>query len=82
MTGTYGTVSFSKISADSWQSTYLGNGRQFEFFTSGPRAGILYAVPEPSTIVFAGIGIAMFGWSSWTRRRAQARRKMIEASIA
>jgi hypothetical protein len=39
-------------------------------------------VPEPSTIVFAGIGIAMFGWSSWTRRRAQARRKMIEASIA
>jgi autotransporter-associated beta strand protein len=82
MTGTYGTVSFSKISADSWQSTYLGNGRQFEFFTSGPRAGVLYAVPEPSTIVFAGIGIAMFGWSSWTRRRAQARRKMIEASIA
>jgi autotransporter-associated beta strand protein len=82
MTGTYGTVSFSKISAASWQSTYLGNGRQFEFFTSGPRAGVLYAVPEPSTIVFAGIGIAMFGWSSWTRRRAQARRKMIEASIA
>lgn len=45
-------------------------------------AGAIYAVPEPSTIVFAGIGMAMFGWSTWTRRRAQVRRKMIEASIA
>lgn len=82
MTGTYGNVTFSKITADSWQSTYLGSGRQFEFFTSGPRAGTLYAVPEPSTIVFAGIGAAMFGWSTWTRRRAKARRQAIESSVA
>ena len=26
-------------------------------------------VPEPDTIVFAGIGIAMAGWSLWKRRR-------------
>jgi hypothetical protein len=39
-------------------------------------------VPEPSTIVFAGIGIAMFGWSTWTRRRAKSRRQAIEAAIA
>ena len=45
-------------------------------------AGTLYAVPEPSTIVFAGIGIAMFGWSTLTRRRAKARRQAIEAAIA
>jgi fibronectin-binding autotransporter adhesin len=45
-------------------------------------AGTLYAVPEPSTIVFAGIGAAMFGWSTWTRRRAKARRQAIEASVA
>jgi len=45
-------------------------------------AGTLYAVPEPSTIVFAGIGMAMVGWSTLTRRRAKARRQAIEASIA
>ena len=85
MTGTYGTLNFSKVTDDFWQSQYLGNGQQFRFYVkdaNGGLAGTLYAVPEPSTIVFAGIGIAMFGWSSWTRRRAQARRKMIEASIA
>ena len=44
--------------------------------------GQLTVVPEPSTIVFAGIGLAMFGWSTWTRRRANARRQFIEASVA
>lgn len=29
----------------------------------------LVIVPEPSTIIFAGIGIAMAGWSAWNRRR-------------
>jgi autotransporter-associated beta strand protein len=82
MTGTYGSVNFYKVSADRWESQYLGNGREFAFFTSGPNAGVLYAVPEPSTMVFAGIGAAMFGWNSWTRRRAQLRRRLIEASIA
>jgi hypothetical protein len=46
------------------------------------KAGTLYAVPEPSTVVFAGIGAAMFGWSTWTRRRAKVRRRAIEAAIA
>ena len=82
MTGVYGNVSFTKVDADRWQSSYLGNGQEFSFFTSGANAGVLYAVPEPSTIVFAGIGIAMFGWSTLTRRRAKARRQAIEASIA
>jgi hypothetical protein len=26
-------------------------------------------VPEPDTMIFAGIGIAMAGWSIWKRRR-------------
>ena len=82
MTGVYGNVSFTKVDADRWQSSYLGNGQEFSFFTSGANAGVLYAVPEPSTIVFAGIGIAMFGWSTLTRRRAKARRQAIEAAIA
>jgi hypothetical protein len=85
MTGTYGTVNFHKISADVWQSDYLENGQQFNFYVNsvnGGVAGTLYAVPEPSTIVFAGIGMAMFGWSTRSRRRAKARGRAIEASIA
>jgi len=82
MTGTYGDVNFYKVSAERWESQYLGNGREFAFFTSGANAGVLYAVPEPSTMVFAGIGAAMFGWSSWTRRRANLRRRLIEGSVA
>jgi hypothetical protein len=85
MTGVYGNVSFTKIDSDVWQSQYLGNGQQFNFYVNsanGGVAGTLYAVPEPSTIVFAGIGIAMFGWSTWTRRRAKSRRQAIEAAIA
>ena len=45
-------------------------------------SGTLTVVPEPSTIVFAGIGVAMFGWSTWTRRRAKARRQVIDAALA
>ena len=45
-------------------------------------SGTLTVVPEPSTIVFAGIGVAMFGWSTWTRRRAPARRPVIDAALA
>ena len=29
----------------------------------------LVIVPEPDTMIFAGIGIAMAGWSIWKRRR-------------
>ena len=83
LTGTsYGTVSFTKVDADRWQTSYLGNGQEFSFFTSGANAGVLFAVPEPSSIVFAGIGVAMFGWSTWTRRRAKSRRRAVEATLA
>jgi hypothetical protein len=85
MTGVYGNVSFTKIDNDVWQSDYLGNGQQFNFYVNsvnGGVAGTLYAVPEPSTIVFAGIGMAMFGWSTLTRRRAKARRQALETAIA
>lgn len=29
----------------------------------------LVIVPEPDTVIFAGIGVAMVGWSLWKRRR-------------
>ena len=82
MSGVYGDLTFSKVDADRWESPYLGGSREFAFFTSGPNAGVLYAVPEPSTMVFAGIGMAMLGWSTWTRRRFRARLEAIEASLA
>jgi hypothetical protein len=85
MTGVFGNVNFTEIESGVWQSDYLGNGQQFNFITTTGNSGVagtLYAVPEPSTIVFAGIGIAMFGWSTLTRRRAKSRRQAIEAAIA
>jgi hypothetical protein len=81
MTGTFGNVTFYKDGPDRWNSQYLGNGRSFAFFTSGPNAGVLYAVPEPSSVVFAGIGAAMFGWRSWTRRRSKMRRQMAGSAL-
>ena len=69
-------------STGDWYTGWIaagGDGQQLKFSQS---TGTLTVVPEPSTIVFAGIGIAMFGWSTWTRRRAKSRRQAIEAAIA
>ena len=62
-----------------WLSSFNPNQQALVFSQAN---GTLTVVPEPSTIVFAGIGMAMFGWSTWTRRRANVRRQAIEASIA
>ncbi|MFM8891367.1 MAG: hypothetical protein ACKOTB_07045 [Planctomycetia bacterium] len=37
-------------------------------------------MPEPSTMVFAGIGAAMFGWQALTSHRRRNRRKVAEAA--
>ena len=66
------------VSGD-WLSSFNSNQQALVFSQS---TGTLTVVPEPSTIVFAGIGMAMFGWSTWTRRRAKVRRQAIEAAIA
>jgi len=85
MTGTFGTLNFRNYNGnnDLWVTDDFDNHTKgFAFYVksvNGGAAGTLYAVPEPSTIVLAGIGMAMFGWSTWTRRRANARRQVIEA---
>jgi autotransporter-associated beta strand protein len=69
-------------STGDWYTGWIatgGDGQQLKFSQS---TGTLTVVPEPSTIVFAGIGMVMFGWSTWTRRRSKARRQAIEAAIA
>ena len=62
-----------------WYTGWTANNQELKFSQS---TGTLTVVPEPSTIVFAGIGMAMFGWSTWTHRRARARMQVMEAAAA
>jgi hypothetical protein len=64
-----------KYGAGVWLSDWTAGGQRFIFSQSN---GQLTVVPEPSTIVFAGIGAAMLGWHTWTRSRRKARMKLIE----
>ena len=76
----YSGLTFTRdVNGDWWTDWTAGHQQILKFSES---TGTLSVVPEPSTIVFAGIGMAMFGWSTWTRRRAKARRQAIEAAIA
>ena len=85
-----GITTFYQGTDGDWYTGWDGvNGAVPAGWTSGGQSlkfsqstGTLTVVPEPSTIVFAGIGMAMFGWSTWTRRRAKSRRQAIEAAIA
>jgi hypothetical protein len=67
------------VQAGDWITGWNSDQQRLVFSQS---TGSLTIVPEPSTIVFAGIGMAMFGWSTWTRRRANVRRQAIEAATA
>ena len=42
------------------------------------QTGNLVVVPEPSTIVFAGLGVAMSGWTMWKKRRLS---KLLAAKV-
>ena len=85
-----GITTFYQGTDGDWYTGWDGvNGAVPAGWTSGGQSlkfsqstGTLTVVPEPSTIVFAGIGMAMFGWSTWTRRRAKSRRQAIETAIA
>jgi hypothetical protein len=69
-------------STGDWYTGWIAAGSDGQQLKFSQSTGTLTVVPEPSTIVFAGIGMAMFGWSTWTRRRAKTRRQAIEAAIA
>ncbi len=53
------TMSTQTVASANFGTGTVTNGQVVEFVV----------VPEPDTIVFAGIGIAMAGWSIWKRRR-------------
>jgi len=67
------------VQAGDWLTGWNSSNQRLIFSQS---SGTLTVVPEPATIVFASIGIAMFGWSTWTRRRARARQQAIDAALA
>jgi len=58
-------LSWTKI-GDNWSSGDIGSGKFFQYQNA---TGELVVVPEPSTLVFAGVGVAMAGWSAWKKRR-------------
>jgi hypothetical protein len=61
-----------------WLSPWTNNTKDGQRFIFNQVDGTLTVVPEPSTIVFAGIGAAMLGWHTWTRSRRKARMKLVE----
>lgn len=67
--GWAGVTGFTESSAGSglWITTNNSVTGQWLEFTSA--TGNLVVVPEPSTMVFAGVGVAMAGFSAWKKRR-------------
>ena len=74
-------TNFSTFALESPGSLYAGAFTKFGQEFIGPTAsdgtymvfqaatGNLVVVPEPSTMVFAGLGVAMSGWTMWKKRR-------------
>jgi len=62
----YSSLTWSGPVGGVWTSTETAD---FRYFTFDQNTGVLMIVPEPSTIVFAGLGIGMAGWSAWRKRR-------------
>lgn len=62
----YNGLTFTNNGSGEWTTPMASNGQYFVFYES---SGALVVVPEPSTIVFAGIGVGMAGWTTWKKRR-------------
>lgn len=61
----YAGLSFTQFGSE-WKA---GPGTDGTFLVFQAQTGNLVVVPEPSTIVFAGLGVAMSGWTMWKKRR-------------
>lgn len=65
-------TSLFTVNLANWQGTKPDAGNISVRINSTATGIDLVIVPEPNTVVFAGIGIAMAGWSLWKRRRHAA----------
>jgi hypothetical protein len=81
-TGSYGSLRFNYLGDGEWQATggSLGEGQSLSFYEDNShaiggryQAGQLVLVPEPSTIVIAGVGVLLAGWRAFSRRRSVRR---------
>jgi len=59
-------LSWGKDANNQWSSTAFSGNNYFVF---NETTGNLVVVPEPSTVVFAGVGVAVAGWTAWRKRR-------------
>lgn len=68
-TGPYSSLTFTQNGGEWTTGSFIGQGGQSQYLVFQSGTGNLVVVPEPSTIVFAGIGVAMSGWSVLKKRR-------------
>jgi len=61
----YAGLSFTKYGTE----FFTGPATNGTWLVFQAQTGNLVVVPEPSTIVFAGLGVAMSGWTMWKKRR-------------
>jgi hypothetical protein len=52
-----------------WVSPTIQNDDGTQYFAFDSKTGELVVVPEPSTMVFAGLGMAISGWHWLSKRR-------------
>ena len=75
----YDTLTFSQFGTEWSTQPFVGAGGQSQWLVFQAQSGNLVVVPEPSTIVFAGLGVAMSGWTMWKKRRLS---KILAAKVA
>jgi hypothetical protein len=75
----YDTLSFTQFGTEWSTQPFIGQGGQQQWLVFQAQTGNLVVVPEPSTIVFAGLGVAMSGWTMWKKRRLS---KLLAAKVA
>ena len=57
-------------SGNVWTTGFNGNNQSLRLTQTASTVTLsVIIVPEPDTIIFAGIGIALAGWTVWKRRR-------------
>lgn len=65
----YAGLTFNKEGSEWKTASFTGQNGEEQWLVFQQNTGNLVVVPEPSTIVFAGVGVAMAGWSAWKKRR-------------